>query len=408
MTELTTTLSARPFRRADRIANIEVSEIVQISESAAAMAAAGQDIISLGTGEPDFPTPDHVCAAATAAMKAGQTRYTPTVGTADLRLAIAAKAGVKPQNVIVSTGAKQVLSNLFLASLNPGDEVISPAPFWTSYRDIVKFSGGRLVEVPCPSEQGFKITPQQLEAAITPATRWLLLNTPSNPSGALYSHGELKALAEVLRAHPNVWIASDEIYEHISYAPFTSVRAVMPDLVDRIVIINGVSKAYSMTGWRIGWAIGPESVIKAMSAVQGQSTSGACSISQAAAVAALTGDQALITSRRAAFEARRDYVVQSINDNPLLDCILPEGAFYLFISCEKTLGKMTPDGTRITDDMAFCAYVLKSAGLALIPGRAFSMPDYFRLSYAYSDAELSNGLSRLRSATDALYGPNGN
>ncbi|MBL4808299.1 MAG: pyridoxal phosphate-dependent aminotransferase [Rhodobacteraceae bacterium] len=372
MPQITRTLSVSPFRRADRIANIEVSEIARISEAARAMAAAGQDIISLGTGEPDFPTPDHVCVAATAAMAAGQTRYTPTAGTEDLRLAIAADAGVKAQNVIISTGAKQVLSNLFLASLNSGDEVICPTPFWTSYRDIIKFSGGCLVEVACPSDQGFKITPQQLEAAITPATRWLLLNTPSNPSGAIYSLGELKVLAEVLRAHPDIWIASDEIYEHIAYTPFTSVRTAMPDLVDRIVVINGVSKAYSMTGWRIGWAIGPEPVIKAMSAVQGQSTSGTCSISQAAAVAALTGNQALITSRRAAFKSRRDRVVASINENPLLECILPEGAFYVFVSCEKALGQIAPGGSKIADDMTFCAYVLESVGLALIPGRAFS------------------------------------
>ncbi|MCF3593044.1 pyridoxal phosphate-dependent aminotransferase [Rhodobacteraceae bacterium LMO-12] len=390
------------FKRAERIASIAISEIVQISEAAARMRAKGDDILSLATGEPDFPTPAHVCEAATAAMAAGQTRYPPTAGTAALRDAVAEQAQVKRANVIISTGAKQVLSNLFLASLDEDDEVICPTPYWTSYRDIVRFAGGNVVEVACGSDQGFKLTPGQLEAAITPRTRWLLLNSPSNPSGAMYSRKELEAFGDVLRRYPHVWIASDEIYQHIAYAPFTSVFTALPDLRERTVVINGVSKAYSMTGWRIGWAIGPEAVIEAMQDVQGQSTSGACSISQAAAVAALTGDQGLLIERTAIFQERRDNVAQAINDDPLLNCALPDGAFYIFASCEKALGQTAPDGSIITTDGDFCRYVLASEGLALVPGSAFSMPGHFRLSYAYSDAQLADGVARLHRATAKL------
>lgn len=397
-----TTAQKSPFQRASRIAAISMSEIVKISEAAAQMRAEGQDILSLGSGEPDFPTPTHVCDAATIAMTAGQTRYPPTAGTAALRDAVARDAGVERANVIISTGAKQVLSNLFLASLNAGDEVICPTPYWTSYRDIIRFAGGQVVEVPAGSDQGYKMTPAQLEAAITPRTRWLLLNSPSNPSGATYSRSEVKALGAVLRRHPHVWIASDEIYQHIAYAPFTSVRDALPDLSDRIVVINGVSKAYSMTGWRIGWAIGPEAVIVAMQDVQGQSTSGACSISQAAALAALNGDQAMLAQRAAIFRARRDFIAQAINEDPLLSCAIPDGAFYVFASCEKAIGKRAPDGKLIKGCGDFCRFVLASEGLALIPGSAFSMPCHFRLSYAYCDAELSDGIARLRRATAKL------
>ncbi len=390
------------FRRASRISQIEISEIVQISEAAGALRAAGHDVLSLGTGEPDFPTPDHVIAAAHDAALAGETKYTPTKGTVKVRKAIAELAGIGVDEVIVSTGAKQVLSNLMLASLNPGDEVICPAPYWTSYRDIVAFAGGCVVEVPCPATQGFKITPEQLDKAITPSTRWLLINSPSNPSGAVYSAEELQALGDVLNAHPHVWIASDEIYQHIAYVACPSVRDVLPDLADRTVIINGVSKAFAMTGWRIGWAVGPAAVVNAMTAVQGQSTSGASSISQAAALAALTGTQDLLATRRDAFQKRRDLVVSAIADNPLLGCASPDGAFYAFASCEAALGLETPSGTVIDDDAVFCRYVLETQGLALVPGRAFSMPGYFRLSYAYSEAELNDGLARLGRATANL------
>ncbi|OAN92976.1 pyridoxal phosphate-dependent aminotransferase [Sulfitobacter geojensis] len=391
-----------PFQRADRIAAIAMSEIVQISEAAAQMRAEGKDVLSLATGEPDFPTPAHVCDAATIAMAAGQTRYPPTAGTAALRDAVAQQAGVDRTNVIISTGAKQVLANLFLASLNAHDEVICPTPYWTSYRDIIRFADGNVVEVPCGSDQNYKMTPEQLEAAITSRTRWLLLNSPSNPSGAMYSRDEIEALGSVLRRHPHVWIASDEIYQHIAYAAFTSVRDALPDLTDRMVVINGVSKAYSMTGWRIGWAIGPTAVIVAMQDVQGQSTSGACSISQAAACAALLGDQTLLAQRATIFRARRDLVVNAINDDPLLSCGVPDGAFYVFASCEKAIRKRAPDGTLINSDGDFCRFVLASEGLALVPGSAFSMPGHFRLSYAYSDAELSDGMARLHRTTAKL------
>lgn len=390
------------FKRSGRIASIAISEIAQISEAAARMRAKGADIISLATGEPDFPTPAHICEAATAAMAAGQTRYPPTAGTAALRDAVAKQAQVTRAEVIISTGAKQVLSNLFFASLDENDEVICPTPYWSSYRDIVRFAGGNVIEVACGSEQGFKLTPAQLEAAITPRSRWLLLNSPSNPSGAMYSREELEALGDVLRRHHHVWIASDEIYQHIAYTPFTSVFTALHDLRERTVVINGVSKAYSMTGWRIGWAIGPQPMIEAMQDVQGQSTSGACSISQAAAVAALTGDQSLLVERAAVFQKRRDNVVQAINDDPLLNCALPEGAFYAFASCEEALGSTAPDGSVISTDGDFCRFLLASEGLALVPGSAFSMPGHFRLSYAYSDAELADGLARLHRATAQL------
>ena len=392
----------RTFARAKRIASISMSEIVQISEAAARMKAEGKDILSLATGEPDFPTPAHVCEAATAAMAAGQTRYPPTAGTAALRDAVARRAQAGRANVIISTGAKQVLANLFLASLDAGDEVICPTPYWTSYRDIVGLAGGKVVEIRCGGDQGFKLTPEQLEAAITPRTRWLLLNSPSNPSGAMYSRDQLEALGAVLRRHPQVWLASDEIYQHIAYAPFTSVLTALPDLRDRTVVINGVSKAYAMTGWRIGWAIGPEAAIEAMQDVQGQSTSGACSISQAAALAALTGDQQLLNDRAAIFRERRDLVVDAINDDPRLACARPDGAFYVFASCDGALGRAAPDGRTLTDDGEFCRHVLETEGLALVPGSAFSMPGHFRLSYAYSDAELADGLARLRRATGRL------
>ena len=390
------------FRRAGRIADIEISLIVRISESASALRAAGRDVVSLGTGEPDFPTPEHVVSAAHAAAQAGETRYPPTRGTDRLRQAIAGLEGVAPEEVIVSTGAKQALSNLMLASLNPGDEVICPAPFWTSYRDIVHLAGGELVEVICPAGQGFKIRPEQLARAITPATRWLLLNSPANPSGAVYSKDELAALGEVLRDNPHVWIASDEIYRHIAYTDCPSLRAALPDLADRMVTINGVSKAYAMTGWRIGWAVGPAAAIDAMAAVQGQTTSGASSVSQAAALAALTGPQDLLAVRRDAFRARRDLVVEALSADPLLECTRPEGAFYVFASCKGALGLRRPSGGTIRDDADFCRHVLEAEGLALVPGRAFAMPGYFRLSYAYSQAELIDGLARLSRATAAL------
>lgn len=376
-------LTPSSITRAARLDGLELSEIVRISERASSLRAAGRDVVALSTGEPDFPTPEHVVDAAMAAARRGQTRYTPTAGTADLRAAIAAEHGRQLGEVLVGTGAKQVLANALLATLNPGDEVVIPAPFWTSYADMVRIAGGVPIVITCPMERGFKLRPDQLASALTAKTRWLMLNSPSNPSGAIYSAREIADLAEVLRGAPRVLVISDEIYAHLSFERFVSFTASAPDLADRTLIVSGVSKAWAMTGWRIGWGVGPTSLIKAMTAVQGQSTSGASSISQAAALAALTGDRALLAERRDAYRARRDHVVAALNDMPGIRCATPAGAFYAFPTCP-------------CDDGAFCARLLDEAALAVVPGRAFGMPGHFRLSFAYSNADLSASLTRLR------------
>ncbi len=381
------------LRLAPRLTGLEISEIVQISERAATLKAAGHDIIALSTGEPDFPTPDHVIAAAHAAALAGKTRYTATIGTAELRAAIAKDAEVVLAEVIVSTGAKQVIANAMLATLDTGDQVLMPAPYWTSYSDIVAMAGGTPVVLPCPMETGFKLTPAALEAAITPHTRWLMLNAPSNPSGVIYTAAELAALAEVLARHPQVWVLSDEIYEHLNFVPFHRFAAVAPGLRDRLLTVNGVSKAYSMTGWRIGWGVGPAALIRAMGAVQGQITSGACSIAQAAALAALTGDQTLLDTRRAILRARRDMVGAALNAMPGVECPLPDGAFYVF---PRITGAMKAKGH--ASDAAFCDWLLQIAGVALVPGRAFGLPGHLRLSFAYAEADLTQGLARMAAA----------
>ncbi|MEJ2020903.1 MAG: pyridoxal phosphate-dependent aminotransferase [Maritimibacter sp.] len=353
------------FRRARRIAAMEISEIVQLSERAAALRAAGKDVVALSTGEPDFPTPAHVVDAANAAALAGKTRYPATLGTPELRDAIARENGVHRAEVIVSTGAKQVLANAMLATLDAGDEVIMPAPYWTSYSDIVAMAGGSPVVLPCGMEQGFKLLPEQLEAAITPKTRWLMLNSPSNPSGAIYSTDEQRALADVLGRHPHVMILVDEIYAHLSFEPFTSFKEIAPELAERMLVVNGVSKAYSMTGGRIGWGIGPAEMIRAMGAVQGQVTSGASSISQAAALAAL-------------------------NAIPGVHCPTPDGAFYVFPNMTEAM-----EMGGYASDADLCSALLDEAGVAIVPGRAFGLPGHARLSFAYSDAELDAGLERM-------------
>jgi aspartate aminotransferase len=397
-----------PFRRADRIARVELSEIVQISEAVVALKRAGKDVISLGTGEPDFPTPPHVVEAAFEAAKRGETGYTPTAGTAALRQAVAEACerenGYLPEvsNVIVSTGAKQVIYNAFFATLNPGDEVILAAPYWTSYPDMISVCGGKPVVLPTKAEAGFKLTPAQLSEAITPRTRWLLLNSPGNPSGAVYSESEQQQLAEVLRAAPHVGLICDEIYQHIAYVPFRSFRSVAPELADRTLIVNGVSKAYAMTGWRIGWGIGPDRLTKAMVAVQGQITSGASSISQAAAVAALASDPQLLAERCTDFRSRRDLVAQALNETGLIRCGSAEGAFYLYPDCSPSFGKSAADGTIIEKDADFCAALLKWEGVALVPGRAFGLPGHFRLSYAYSRAALVEACMRITRFCQAL------
>ncbi|MBO9447345.1 pyridoxal phosphate-dependent aminotransferase [Ruegeria sp. R14_0] len=388
---MTQTTSTEGFQRAERLQGIELSEIVRISEHAARLRAQGVDVVALSTGEPDFPTPDHVVEAANRAAVDGQTRYPATAGTPALREAIAAGAGAQPENVIVSTGAKQVLSGAMMATLNPGDEVITAAPFWTSYADMVTLAGGVPTILSCPAEQGFKLRPGQLEAAITPRTRWVLLNTPSNPTGAVYSKTELQALGAVLKKHPQVWVVSDEIYQYLSYVPFTPFVQAVPELADRTLTVNGVSKAYSMTGWRIGWGVGPVPLIKAMIAVQGQITSGACSIAQAAALEAITGPQDLLSERRKAMRVCRDLVVDGLN-RAGLECAVPDGAFYVF---PKTPAKMPVDHE-------FCRYLLDEAGVALVPGRAFGMPGHLRLSFAYATESLQEGVRRIADATAKL------
>ena len=396
--------STQAFHPSNRAASLSLSEIALISEAAARLRAQGKPVLSFGTGEPDFPTPAHVIEAAHQAALDGKTTYPATQGVTALREAILADAGLDhdPAQVIVSTGAKQVLSNAFQASLNPGDEVIVPAPYWTSYKDIIAFCEASMVPVSCPAAAGFLLTPEALEAAITAKTRWLLLNTPGNPSGAMYSRAQLSALAEVLRRHPHVWVIADEIYQHVAYAPFTSVLEAAPDLADRTLIVNGVSKAHAMTGWRIGWGIGPAGLIRTMVAIQGQSTSGACSISQAAALAALAGPQDHIATRNDAFRARRDLVVAALNDIPGLDCPTPQGAFYVFPACKGLFGKRRPDGGVIEDDAGVCDYLLNVANVALVPGRAFGLPGHVRLSYAYATQDLQEGLARIASAVADL------
>ena len=380
---------AQTVKRAQRMDGLALSEIVQISEAARRMRSEGKDIIALSTGEPDFPTPDFVIDAAMAAARNGDTRYTPTAGTAALREAVAQEHGRTPGEVIISTGAKQVLSNALLATLDPGDEVILPTPFWSSYADIVHVAGGTSVRVPCTMDDGFKMTPEKLEAAITPKTRWLMLNSPSNPSGAVYSAAEFGALAEVLERHRHVWVISDEIYAHLSYVPFTSFSAAAPQLMHRTLLVNGVSKAWAMTGWRIGWGVGPAPLINAMVAMQGQSTSGASSISQAAACAALNADRGLLSERKDSFAARRDMVVKALNAMPGIACPMPSGAFYAFPSCAAHLDDKFSDAD-------FCAQLLEQAGVAVVPGRAFGLAGHFRLSFAYCADDLQRALSRIQ------------
>ncbi|QFT74992.1 pyridoxal phosphate-dependent aminotransferase [Ruegeria sp. THAF33] len=385
------------FQRADRLNGIELSEIVQISEAAARLRTQGRDILALSTGEPDLPTPPHVVEAAHSAALEGKTRYPPTAGVPELRTEIARQAGAEMAQVIVSTGAKQVIANAMLASLNPGDEVIMPAPYWTSYSDIVRMAGGVPVVLPCPMEQSFKLLPEQLQAAITPRTRWLMLNSPSNPSGAIYSKEELAGLAKVLERHSQVWVLADEIYRHLSFAPFTSAAEAAPALTHRMLIVNGAAKAWSMTGWRIGWGIGPSDLISAMVAVQGQVTSGACSISQWASLAAITCDPELLEERRALFAARRDLVVDGLNAVPGLRCSTPDGAFYAFPSCT---GLLKEQGGPFDSDAEFCTWLLEDAGVALVPGRAFGMPGHLRLSFAYAENTIAAGLARLKTAVE--------
>ena len=368
--------------------------------------ADGVNVIGLASGEPDFDTPGHIIEAAKQALDRGETRYTPVAGTMALRKAICNKLkrdndlDYTPDQISVGCGGKQVIYNAFAASLNPGDEVIFPAPFWPSYPDMVLLCGGVPVIVPCTQENGFKMLPDQLEASITPKTKWLLLNSPSNPTGAVYTRAELKALTDVLLKHPDVWLFSDDIYEKIVYdeTEFFTAAQVEPALKDRILTMNGLAKGYCMTGWRVGYAAGPIELIKAINMLQSQSTTHTSSISQAAAVAALNGQQDFIQVHNAAFRERRDMVVRLINDCEGLHCPKPEGAFYVYPSCLGVIGKTTPDGKVIGNDEDFVNYLLDSQRVAAVFGEAFGLTPHFRISYATSNAILEEACSRIKKA----------
>ncbi len=370
----------------------------------------GIDVIGLGAGEPDFDTPDFVKEAAIEAIRAGKTKYTNVDGTAELKDAIATKFKrdnglvYAPGQISVNVGGKHTLFNALVASVEAGDEVIIPAPYWVSYPDIVNFAGGTPVVIEAGASQGYKITPAQLEAAITPATKWLILNSPSNPTGAAYSRTELEAIADVLRRHPHVLVMADDMYEHIVYDDFvfTTIAQVAPDLYDRTLTVNGCSKAYSMTGWRIGFAGGPEWLIKAMGKLQSQSTSNPCSIAQAAATAALTGDQSFLEARNTAFQGRRDLVVSMLNQVNGIHCPRPEGAFYVYPDVSGLIGKTTPGGNLIANDAALIEYFLDDARVAAVHGAAFGLEPAFRVSYATSEEILTEACTRIQEACAAL------
>jgi aspartate aminotransferase len=395
---------------AARLARIKPSPTIAVTTKAAELKAAGRDVIGLGAGEPDFDTPANIQEAAVAAMKRGETRYTAVDGTPALKKAIAAK--FKRENrldyatsqITVGSGGKQVIYNAMLATLDPGDEVVIPAPYWVSYPDMVTLCDGIPVFVPCPQENGFKLRPKDLDAAITAKTKWLILNSPSNPTGSAYSAEELKALADVLLAHRHVRVLTDDMYEHLVFGDFrfATIAEVEPRLYERTLTMNGVSKAYCMTGWRIGYAGGPTELIKAMAAVQSHSTSNPSSISQAASVEALNGPQDFIPRHNAIFEQRRDLVVAMLNQANGITCPRPDGAFYVYPSCAGTLGRKTPQGKVIEDDAGFVEYLLEEEGVAVVQGVAFGLSPHFRISYATSTEALEEACRRIQRACGKL------
>jgi len=391
---------------ASSLSNIKPSPTIAVSMKAAELKAAGKDIISLGMGEPDFDTPQNIKDAAIKAIQKGDTKYTAVDGTAALKKAIIEKfkrensIQYKASEIIVSTGAKQVIYNALVASINPDDEVIIPAPYWVSYPDMVLLAGGKPVIVDSSEKNNFKISPTALEEKITPKTKWIILNSPSNPTGACYSQAELRALADVLLRHPHVHIMADDIYEHLIFddLKFATIAEIEPQLLPRTLIVNGVSKAYAMTGWRIGYGAGPEKLIKAMSMIQSQSTSSPSSIGQAAAVEALNGTQDYIKPNAKLFQSRRDMVVEMLNKIDGINCNIPNGAFYVFPSCKGLFGKKTPAGKVIENDNDFAGYLLEEALVAVVPGVAFGAPDFFRISYAASEDFLKNSMQRIADA----------
>lgn len=394
---------------ADRLSVIKPSPTIAVTNKAAELKAAGRDVIGLGAGEPDFDTPDNIKAAAKAAIDKGLTKYGPPAGTVDLRKAISAKfkrengLDYTPDQITVGVGGKGVIFNAFMATINPGDEVIVPAPYWVSYPDIALMFGGVPVFVTCPEDKGFKLQPADLEKAITPKTKWLVLNSPSNPTGAAYTASELKALCDVLLKHPQVYIMSDDMYEHLVYDgfKFATPAEVEPKLYDRTLTMNGVSKAYSMTGWRVGYAAGPLPIIKAINMIQSQSVTHTSSISQAAAVEALNGTQDFIPKNAEVFKKRRDLVVKLLNECKGITCRTPEGAFYVYPSCAGVIGKSW-NGKKIETDSQFVEYLLEAEGVAVVQGAAFGLSPYFRISYATSTEALEKACARIKKFCDEL------
>jgi aspartate aminotransferase len=389
---------------ASRMSRVKTSPTMAVTDKAREMKASGMDVIGLGAGEPDFDTPEFIKEAAIKAMRDGKTKYPPVPGIPELREAVCRKferengLTYTPDQIQIGVGGKQIIFNAMMATLNPGDEVIIPAPYWVSYVDIVAFAEGTPVIVQCTQANGFKMSPEQLEAAITPKTKWLMLNSPSNPSGAAYTAADLKALADVLMRHPQVLVFSDDIYEHVTYDDFefATIAQVEPGLYDRTLTLNGVSKSYCMTGWRIGYGAGPKEMIKSMNVLQSQSVSAASSISQWASVAALDGDQSFIAEHNKVFKERRDLVVGMLNQSKGIDCATPEGAFYVYPSCAGTIGKKTPDGAVIENDEAFASQLLEKEGVAVVFGAAFGLSPQFRISYAYATKDLEEACTRIQ------------
>ena len=389
---------------ADALSRIKPSATIAVTQMARDLKAKGKDVISLSVGEPDFDTPQNIKDAAIAAINRGETKYTPVAGIQPLREAIAAKfkrengLDYKPSQTIVGTGGKQVLFNAFMATINPGDEVVIPAPFWVSYPEMIALCGGTPVYVNTKMENNYKLTAEELDRAITPKTKWFMFNSPSNPSGAAYSRDELKALTDVLMKHPHVWVLTDDMYEHLVFGDFvyTTPAQVEPGLYDRTLTMNGVSKAYAMTGWRIGYAAGPDKLIKAMDMIQGQQTSGACSIAQWAAVEALNGPQDFIPASRKVFEERRDLVVSMLNQATGIKCPKPEGAFYVYPSIAPLIGRKAPSGKVLATDEDFVMELLAIEGVATVHGSSFGLGPNFRVSYATSNANLEEACRRIQ------------
>lgn len=393
-----------------RVQEVKPSPTLAITAKAKELKAAGQDVISLAGGEPDFRTPPHVCEAAHKAIDEGKHKYTAVDGIPELKKVIAAKLERENKlhysldQIIVSPGAKMVLYSAFMATLNPGDEVIIPAPYWVSYPDMVMLAGGKSVYLECPESQEFKLRPDQLDKAISKNTKWLIINSPNNPSGAVYSKKELEAIGEVLRKHPQVFIMTDDIYEYLVYdgVEFHTIAEVCPDLIDRTLTVNGASKAYAMTGWRLGYGAGPKPLIKAIETIQSQSTSNACSITQYAGVAALTGDQDYLKEWRKEYKHRRDVFVEKINEMDGLRCFTPHGAFYIFINCAGLLGKTTPGGRILKDDMEVTSFLLDDCQVAVTPGTVFGMSPYIRVTYATAFEEILRACDKMKAGIERL------